>query len=228
MKTIKTLNEAIAALALATVAAAAWSCRDSDDKGPADQLCENVVTFTGNGDGQAWFEYQTLDDSPVIKLSVRGSLDIEKVGIGTRLLMRYALPPGVNPAEGGLIERYSLQRVLADTVTLADKAPADPGQLYLTTIQRSGEYLDIRAQMPYASGRSISLIADTLHTAADGITEAYITAVNPSADSAYMAAATASIWLGPLWRRPGLKGVRVHINNINNPYRDSFTFLRKQ
>ena len=67
---------ATAAVAIAAVTAA--SCSDSGDNRPADQLCENIVTFTGNSDGQAWFEYQTLDDSPVITLSVRGSLDTHK------------------------------------------------------------------------------------------------------------------------------------------------------
>lgn len=217
---------ATAAVAIAAVTAA--SCSDSGDNGPADQLCENIVTFTGNSDGQAWFEYQTLDDSPVITLSVHGSLDTHKVSAGTRLLMRYSLPPGVDPAKGGTVERYSLQRVLTDTVALGDHAPATNRSLYLTTIRRSGEYLDIRAQMPYAPGRAISLTADMTSIGADGVAETYITAVNPPADSAYMAAATASIWIGPLWRHPEVRGIRVHLSNTNNPYRDCFTFLRKQ
>lgn len=205
---------------------AATGCSD-EDRGPAVQLCESVVSFAGNSGGKARFEYRQIDDSPLIRLSANGTLEDTRVKEGTRLKMRYTLPTGVDPSAGGEVDIISLQLTLADTVSPVAAAPQTLGAIYLTTIQRSGEYLDLTAQMPTVRKRRISVVVPSTPLAADGIADLYISAECEDSATAYDSPATASLWIGPVWQRQEVKGVRVHIDNSNNPYRNEFIFLKQ-
>lgn len=191
------------------------------------QLCESIVSFAGNRDGKAWFEYRQIDDSPLITLSSRGTLEDSRVKTGTRLKMRYTLPTGIDPSEGGEVRILGLQLTLADTVSTVAAPPQTLGALYLTTIQRSGEYLDMTARMPTGRKRSITVVVPSTPLAADGIADLYISAETETSSTSYDSPATASLWIGPVWQRPEVRGVRVHIDNSNNPYRNEFTFLKQ-
>lgn len=226
MKKIKRLKILTASVAVTLSTLVTTSSCSDDPTAEARQLCEAVVTFTGNHDGNAWFEYRAIDDSPLITLKARGSINQQDVGPGTRLLMRYSIPTGDLPSSGGQVNVFSLQRILTDTVSLTDAAPAALYPLYLTTIQRSGEYLDLRIRMATTNGRKVTLSADT-QSIADGIADVYLSATVPEDPTAYNSTAVASLWIGPLWNRPDVNGIRLHLSNTNNIYRNEFTFLHQ-
>lgn len=205
---------------------AATGCSD-DDRGPSVQLCESIVSFAGNSGGKARFEYRQIDDSPLITLWSQGTLEDSRVKEGTRLKMRYTLPTGIDPSEGGEVRILGLQLTLADTVSAVASAPQTLGALYLTTIQRSGEYINLTAQMPAVRTRSITVVVPSTPLADDGIADLYISAETETSATAYDSQATASLWVGPVWQRPDVRGVRVHLDNSNNPYRNEFTFLKQ-
>lgn len=202
------------------------ACSD-EDRGPSVQLCESIVSFAGNSGGKAWFEYRQVDDSPLITLSSQGTLEDSRVKAGTRLKMRYTLPTGTDPSKGGEVNIISLQLTLADTVTAVATVPQTLGAIHLTTLQRSGEYLDLTALMPAVKDRQVTVVTPSTPLAADGIADLYISAYCENSPTAYDAPATASLWIGPVWQREEVRGVRVHINNSNNPYRNEFTFLKQ-
>ena len=207
-----------------------WSCRNSDyDDEPGRQLLEQIVTFTGNSSDRVNFEYRANGDSPLISLWAKGNLDEKQAKPGSRLLLRYRLNAGVDPSQGGEIGFVGLRKIMTDTVATLPSPQAD-GDLYLYSMQRSGEYLDIMARMPMTNRRKITIEADEA-IAADGMAELYISATAGSQqliDSAYEATSWASLWIGPVWQRQDVKGVRVHLNNSNNPYRSTFTFDKQQ
>lgn len=213
--------------AMLMMLASAWltACSDSNDDGPADQLLEQIVTFIGNEGENAGFEYQAVDDSPVIHLTVNGNLNETEVSRGTRLLMRYRLPAETNPNSSGKVSLISLQRILTDTVTIASQP--ELSDLYLLTIQRSGEYLNIQAQMLNMKKRRLEVTA-TPHPDSDGLIDLY---VNPVYDgdtlTAYPTDTKASLWIGPVWQRSDATGVRVHVANTNNIYRKEFVFKKQ-
>ena len=210
-------------LALAVIITAT-ACGDDDNGGTAGELCESVVTFTGNREGVAWFEYRKVGDSPLITLHGNGHLDEKEVEPGTRLLMRYYAGPDM-AADGGEVSIIGLQRVLTDTVETVAVAPESIGPLYLTAIERSGEYLNIYSQMPAVKGRKITVEAIST-PATDGTMELYISATAPDDPTAYRTTTVASLWIGPVWNKAGTTGVTVHIDNTNNIYRKVFTFLK--
>lgn len=207
---------------LVAAIAALTSCSD-DNEGVADQLCETIATFDGNQKDIVTFSYQEVDDSPIIRIHGKGMIDESKVPVGTRLLVRYSLPAGI-PPETGPVSLISVQRVLTATVTTVSTPPT-PGRLYLNTIHRSGEYIDIQAMMPLTRERKIEISA-LPYADSEGIADLYITTVTGEDNNTYDTTAWASLWIGPIWNRPDINGVRIHIDNANNKYRNIFTFTK--
>lgn len=211
-------------LMLTLMATGLTMCADSDGDGPADQLLDQIVTYTGNYAGQACFEYRAVDDSPLIRLTIKGQLDPEKVKPGTRLLMRYRLPAGISPNESAEVELVGLGRILSDTVRATAQPYTSP--LYLLTLQRSGEYLNVQSQMPTAQKRYL-FVTYKDEAGADGLMDLYVnTAFSEDAPESYDANTWASVWMGPVWQRSDIRGVRVHVDNTNNPYRKEFIFKK--
>lgn len=203
------------------------SCSSDSTDAPGQQLLEQVVTFTGNSSDRVNFQYQAADDSPVINLWAKGYLDEKQVSTGQRLLLRYRLAAGTDPNRGGEISFLSLRRILTDTVTSVP-SPSASGSLYLYSIQRSGQYLDLMTRMPATDRRKITIEATEVNTP-DSIADLYISATagtTEQTDSAYDATTWASLWIGPVWQRPATRAIRVHLNNSNNPYRSTFTFKK--
>lgn len=201
----------------------------SDDRNePSLQLCESIVSFGGNNSGRVLFEYQEIDDSPMIRLTAHGQLNDSRVKYGTRLLLRYTMPSGIDPKRGGEIGVVGLKLPLADTVSTVDAIPTDLGAINLTTIQRSGQHLNLTMLMPNVKNREITVVTPDAPIDADGIANLYISSHIEDSSTAYETPTVASLWIGPVWTRDDIKGVRVHINNSNNPYRKEFTFLKKQ
>lgn len=223
---MKRLTDILPSLLLMLLASAALTaCDGTDNDTPADQLIDCIVTFTGNSGSSAGFEYQAVDDSPMIYLTTPGNLNEKEVKPGTRLLMRYRMPAGTDPFKGGNVELIGLQRVLTDTVaTLQQQPTLNP--LYLLTIQRSGEYLNVQSMMPATKKRNLEVTATPLPDA-DGLLDLYVSPTyGDNTANAYDTNTWASLWIGPVWQRTDITGVRVHIANTNNTYRKEFTFKK--
>lgn len=214
-------------LILLPVALLIAGCSD-EPEGTSKQLCESIVSFVGNEEGMVVFEYQEVDDSPMITLKAQGKLEDKRVKKGTRLLLRYTMPTGVDPSVGGEIGFVGLKLPLADTVSTVTEAPETLGAISLTTIERTGEHINLTAQMPNVKEREITIVTAEEPLAADGIADLYIASRVEEESTTYETHTVASLWIGPVWSREEVKGVRVHINNSNNPYRNEFTFLKKR
>lgn len=222
----------IASIILLAAGLAFQSCTTDDDGGDSIQFFCDVVTFRANlDDGTVMFQFQQIDDSPVITLYARGQLDYKSVKPGTRLLMNYALLPGVKYPSSGNIRLRSLQRVFTDTVTTVETAPTvqQLAPMNLSTITRSGHYLNISAIMPLLSDRTVSVTTDQASLLTD-TPDLYITTASPSEAlvATYNSLQWASLSIEPVWSLEHVKGVKVHINNSGNPAQTEFTFPKQQ
>lgn len=202
-------------------------CNDKNDE-PSLQLCESIVSFVENNNGKVLFEYQEVNDSPMIQLRASGRLEDSRVKKGTRLLLRYTMPTGIDPRVGGDIGFVGLKLTLADTVSTVAEAPEHLGAINLTTIERSGQHLNLTAEMLNVGNREITVVTPDAPLAANGIADLYISSHIEDLATAYETPTVASLWIGPVWNRSDVKGVRVHLNNSNNPHRNEFTFLKQQ
>ena len=78
-------------LSFAVILAAAVSLTSCmDDKGPNTVYYTNIVTFQKNIPSYMVFEYQKINDSPLIELQARGQMDTKALPEGGRCLITYS------------------------------------------------------------------------------------------------------------------------------------------
>lgn len=201
------------------------SCSDSSDD-PAVAVYQNIVTFMGNGPTAAYFGYREYGDSPEVTLGVPGTLDTKKVAVGTRLLMTYSLPSDVKYGDNcSDVTLHSLQQIYTDTVTTVSHQQAMEANapIYLSTLYRSGPYINIYASMPILPSRRYFIVADESTIQSDTI-RLYLSTSVPEQKPTYNSTQVASIYLGPLWTESTGKTFSLAVNNTNNVYRRLFCF----
>lgn len=214
--------------AITLSALAASSCTDSTD-GPTIAIYSNIVTFAGNQGEGSLYQYQQLDDSPVVELGIAGKLDEEKVAPGTRLLMTYSLPDGARYGESCYnVQLRGLQTVYTDTVSVSSPQQPlpSPAPIYLTTLYRSGHYLNFTTSMPQIAGRKYRFVADHNSLTTD-TARLILTTEVPEETPAYKSTQTGSASIEPVWTLPGIKAVTVTVNNTNNSYKTKFIFPKQ-
>lgn len=207
---------------------ATTSCKDSHD-GPTLAIYQNIVTFMGNSSGAVNFEFQELDDSPTVRLSVAGSLNDDDVTPGTRLLMTYSLPDDATYGKdcADIILR-GLQRIYGGTVVTLPHSEAlrCNRPINLTTIYRTGNFINFTTTMPATDGRRYTLAADG-ETLPSGKIRLYLTTTESSATATYNTRQVGSIDISPVWNLPQTESVTVTVNNSQNPNSTEFTFNKK-
>lgn len=201
-------------------------CSDSAD-GPTVSVFSNIVTFVGNEKGKVVFEYQEIDDSPIVRLGASGQIDVKKVPVGSRLLMTYSLPDGVKYGDDcGDVALRGLQTIYTDTVSaLPSPTACDVEKIFLITLYRTGHYLNFTANMPALPSRKYTLRADGSTLDMDTV-RLYLSTYVPEESPAYNTKQVGSVDISPVWDKPTVKAVTVHVDNSNNPYNKQFTFIK--
>jgi len=208
---------------------ATTSCKDSND-GPTISIFQNIVTFIGNGNKVVNFEYQELDDSPVVRLSVPGELSDNEVKPGTRLLMTYTLPADVEYGEDcSDITLRGLQKIYNGSVMVLPYSSArncnEP--INLLTIYRTGTYINFTTLMPAVDDREYTLVAAEESLVDGNDAHLYLTTTHHPEAVTYNTRQVGSIDISRVWNVAGLRTVTVHVNNSQNPNLCEFTFEKK-
>lgn len=201
------------------------ACSDSAD-GPSIAIYRNIVTFAGNGPVTANFTFREIDDSPLVTLGVRGSLNDERIPAGTRLLMTYSLPDDKTYGEDCFDVRLrGLQTIYTDTIAPLPYSEIEQLKkpVRLTTIYRTGEFINLTASMPELSGRKYFLRADEATLDADTV-RVYLSTSVPEEKPSYNSTQTVSVDISPIWDIPTLRAISVEVENSNNPNRTKFIF----
>ncbi len=216
-----------ALITIAILMLATTSCRDDHD-GPTYAIFQNIVTFAGNSETTANFEYQESDDSPMVFLGVKGNLTDERVKKGTRLLLTYSLPEGFDYGQNcnDVILR-GIQTIYTDTVTPlpSPDAIAFNAPIGLKTMTRSGSYINFTATMPQIAGRDYSLAADEA-TVGSSTVSMYLTTTVKEDKPTYNSIQTGSIDISPVWNLPTTRAIEINVNNTYNPNYTKFTFSK--
>lgn len=215
-------------LAAALIMALLSSCKDSHD-GPTIDIYQNLVTFITNSGNTAIFEYQELNDSPVIRLGIKGNIDAEKYPAGTRMLMTYSLPEGTSYGEScPEVQLRGLQTVYSGSVTPLPYSQIEPliKPVRLITIYRTGHYFNFTTNMPDLSKRSYSIYADR-STIGTSDVKLYLTTAVDTETPTYNSNQTGSIDISEVWNASTTRSVTVKVDNTENPYRTEFTFSKQ-
>ncbi len=225
-RSIRTLLPVLSAMTIGMLAA---SCRDEPDNPEAGvAVYQNIVTYVGDNGTHSVLQYRQVNDSPVVTLTLQGLIDSRKAPAGTRLLVTYQLPSGSPYGTDADINATSLQMIYNATVQTDASSLPDMEQtqgIYVTTLYRSGRYLNLMAQMPATDGhRKFRLIADPA-TLQSPVPELYLT-TEADSQGGYNRKAIASLDMAPVWNLPGCQGVKIHVRNTNNKYLRTFTFTK--
>ena len=177
----------------------------------------NMVTYV-SGDslpGRSVFELQELNDSPVIRITPAWTAP-SSLKTGTRLMATYR-------TDGSEVELLALQQAYTDTVRRADRVRQGSDTLWLQSMWRTGNYLNIDCKLAYtASPRSFTLVLDPA-TAADSVPTLRVSHWMPdtaTVSTDYRRRVYASCHIAELWKSDRCRGVKVTFVDINTGLRE--------
>lgn len=210
MKSIqKYLSLMLVALVSATIST---SCINDDDSNGITY--SNLVTYTGNIGTNAYFEFIGENDAKPVTLHanrILGSIDE-----GQRLVIVYTLEDENQYGKDGYIDLITYTTVptsSVQTVTTSEAQAANEA-MYLNAIARTGKYINIDARLPRIEGRTFSILADEATVDTD-MPELYITTKAPEGNTGLNESTLASFDISSIWNMPSVRGVKIHVNDIN-------------
>lgn len=203
------------------------SCRDEGIDGPVDMTCTDIVTFAGNNDGKATFVFNKADDSPEITLSAQGAIDSQTAEAGSRMLIRY-IPEGNAAYTSGPITLLGYAQVTQSSIVLQWRQEYDAwdtDKVYLYSAWRTGRYLNMHVRLTYSLDPRIFCIAADPSTVDTPWPDVYLVHIMAQETDYHDRAYYASFDLEPLWSRPDVEGIKLHIANSNLD-KQIFTFQK--
>lgn len=225
------LRSLVTVLCLLTVGFLTSCSDEADEPQTGEAVYQNIATYVGDNDsGRSLLQYRQINDAPLVTLTLQGRIDPAQAPVGTRLLVTYTLPAGVAYGTSTAIEATSLNVIYNGTVQTDATTLPDMGAtqgIYVMTLYRSGEYLNLMAQLPATSGkRTFSLVADpaTLNT---DIPVLYLT-TQADTEQGFNRKTVASLSLAPVWNISTCRGVKVALNNTNNVYERELLFMKSE
>lgn len=206
------------------VAMMATACGDDEPK-EGVEIYQDVMTFEGNSGGNAYFSFQALDDSGVIKVYGAGTLSGDGVNVGMRVLVTYSMPQERVYPSSGEVQLRSVGKVYQPTLEVVESLPSmdELNAIYVNTLYRTGGYLNLRAMLAQVQGREFRILVDEASLATGRAVIAIDTRV-PEGAQGYDATSVMSADISELWDRVDIEGVDVLVNNTNNVYQRRFSF----
>lgn len=200
---------------------------DDTVDGEVVPLFTDIVTFEGNIDGHAHFNFNKVDDTPEINLVATAPLGGDAAE-GTRMLLLYQPDAGQGAYESGPVVMRGVRAINNGVVSVADKDEiegwnTDP--VFVYSIWRSGKYVNIHCRLPFSeTPRYFGLVA-TESTVDNDIVDIYLAHRLTEPVITYDRVYYASFDISEVWNRPTCKGVRLHVAN-SNLSKNIFEFLK--
>lgn len=207
------------------LASSLLSCSDDNDYNDRAMLSD-IVTVASKDSETVTFRFRRYDDSPLITLTARG-IDIKDEMIGKRALLRY-YPLNGNAYTSGDIDIFALSSINCDTARIADidTIAWDSTPIYLNSIWRSGEYINLHLKVLYSeTPRIFSLIADSA-TIDSVVPQLYMSHNTFDAPDNFNFETYASFDISNIWNRPQCQGIDIHLNDTNLT-KDKYSFSKQ-
>lgn len=214
-------------LPIVIVASLLVSCRDEGVDGEVEIALMDIVTFTGNRDGRAEFTFVKVDDTPEITLTGDCALDVEKDRIPGRMLIRY-IPESGKAYESGPVTLLGASLINFSPVETEWRKEYDSWDhdgVYLYSIWRSASIVNIHVRLTYTAEPRLFKMAVDPATLDSSVPDIYLVHQLPDGTDSHDRAYYASFDLSPVWDRPRVTGVRIHLSNTNLD-KHIFTFYK--
>lgn len=204
------------------------ACLDHETvDGEVTPQVQTLATFEGNTSDGARFSYIAQGDGPIVDLQAQVLVDTVSMHAGDRVLLTY-----VPRDSEGKISLLSAIRVNNGVIQRKDAKTLqgwDSDPLFVESMWRTGRYLNLRCKLLWApEPRRYNLEVDTNAIFCD-IPDVYVAheiSDSTNRSTAYMASNFASFDISALWDSPGVRGIKVHVNNSNLTDKTEFIFMK--
>lgn len=187
---------------------------------------QDIVTYLGMNTQGALFEYLGHGDSASVQL--QSHVDIgQDVKTHQRVLLRYDF----SDSKGGTsrdITVYGCNAIISDSLRRTSASPDSlpRQQVKLRSIWRTGEFINLHCQVEYTTkARTFMLVADDTTLDKDTV-DCYLTHDLRGERGTFWRDCYASFNVGALWKRPSIKCLRVHLNDVTFPDIDFYDFIK--
>ena len=208
-------------LLAALLALAACDKQDDIDRAYTDYRYD-IVTYLGQNDAGAVFEYLGHGDSTAVTL--RSRVGLSDVKTHQRVLLRYDFADQ-QAGDHRDITVYGCNAIISDSLRQTQVPDSLPRhEVKLRSLWRTGPYLNLRCQVEYTGkSRTFMLVADANTLASDTV-HCYLVHDLRGERPTFWRDCYASFSIGALWKRPSVKCMRVHLNDLTYPGTEYYDF----
>lgn len=185
----------------------------------------DIVTYLGENDNGAVFEYLGRDDSAAIKLQSR--VTVSDVKTQQRVMLRYDFVDKNNTGSTRDIDVFGCNAIFSDSLRMIMEADSLPQhQVKLRSLWRTGEFINLHCQVEYTGkARTLMLVADG-NTLGNDTVHCYLTHSLRGEQASFWRDCYASFNVGALWKRPSFRCLRVHLNDVTFPDTKHYDFTK--
>ena len=212
-------------LILALLALASCDKQEDIDRAYTDYRYD-IVTYMGENDKGAVFEYLGHGDSAAVRLQSRVS--VEEVNMHQRVLLRYDFTDKVASANRD-IDVYGCSRIISDSLRVTSVSPDSlpQHQVKLRSMWRTGEFINLHCQVEYTNqSRTFMLVVDG-KTLTDDTVPCYLTHDLRGHEGTFWRDCYASFNVGALWKKETFRCLRVHLNDVTFPDTEYYDFTKQ-
>ena len=213
---MKRLHHLPILLLMALFALASCDKHEDIDRAYTDYRYD-IVTYLGQNDRGAVFEYLGHGDSAAVKLQSHVSL--KDVKVNERVLLRYDFTDQATSTANRTIDVYGCNGIINDSLRVTTVSPDSlpQHQIKLRSLWRTGEFINLHCQVEYTGKtRTFMLVVDG-STAANDTVHCYLTHDLRGELGTFWRDCYASFNVGALWRKDTFKCLRVHLNDVTFP-----------
>lgn len=210
------------------IAMIATGCGDDDDPGPQTPIISDIVELTAaTPTGSTFAIYR--EKAPDIILNAPGAqVDLSRVKIGESLMATYTMADGGESGRSGDINLRSYYAINNSTLAegdIADFPDWDKEKVYLISIWRAGNKIDLRCKLAYdPTPRTFIMLLDE-STAGNPVPDLYLVHQLQQPVESFYRTYYAAFDIGSLWEQSTCEGVTVHVANSNLPQQE-YRFLK--
>ncbi len=217
MKKFKLTNLVSAILAAVTIGLATASCNsDNNHSTLPDNMATDFATFVSTSDNGSIFTLRKSADSPIVTLSAPVKVDVSVIKVGQRVIISYVPSGGQGMYESGPITLYGLADIFNADITTESQATINSWQsqrMKMHMISRSGQYLDIWADLEYKTQPERFVLVADESTVSNEYPEAYLVFTSDLNSIGTPRQFYASFDLSPIWNLETCSGLIVHYND---------------
>lgn len=201
----------------------------SNDNTPPVNVMQSFATYMGSQQLATTFQFTTSGDVQRLVTLTAYLKDAERIAldslcnVGDRVFLTYTFQGQGLIGYNADINLLQISECYTDTVRPLPAANIPPSLSGYSTVSliRTGEYLDLMFSASKEKTRSFKVMVSE-ETEDTSMPDVYISTVVSKPEPTYEVRQYASFYMQPLFSKPGIQGIRVHVANDQNPYQTTF------